>query len=180
MAQARSPAYRLALALAVACLGLGLAQAQPRPYLLLQGPSQRTTYRLEVGERLEWRLRGEGEEFSAPITRLFPESNAIQLEGLLLSLDQIASIRHERRSVGIKRFLRIQGLVNLVLTSGSVAFSEDVRSNQLGTVLVASVVSGAMVLFGSVDRHARREIGDKYLLTVAGGDLRVGDDPDRG
>lgn len=180
MAQTRPPARRLALALALACLGLAAARAQPEPYLLLQGPSSRTTYRFAVGETLEWRLRGEPEAFTATIARLFPESNAIQLEGLLLSVDSIAGVRHERRGAGLRTYLRFQGIANLAFLGGGVAFSEEIRDRQAGFVAVAAAVSGAMVLAGSVNRHARREIGPRYLLSVAGGDLRVGDDPERG
>ena len=185
MAQTRPPAHRLALFLTLA-LGIACAVAPParaqlpgQAYLLLQGPSTRSTYRFAVGESLEWRLRGEEESFAAPIARLFPESNAIQLGGLLLSLDAIASVRHARRSVGWKNYLRIQGAANILFAGGALAI-RDVRDNQLGFALGAMAVSGVMVLVGSIDRYVERDIGKRYVLVVAGGDLRESDDPDRG
>ena len=179
MAQARPASRRVSLLAVLSLAGLVLAQAQPAPYLLLQGPSTRTTYRFRRGEVLEWRLRGERELFAAPIVRLFPEANAVQLGDLLVSADAIAAVRHPRRSRGIKNYLRIQGLVNFGFIGAGLLIS-DTRENQLGFLAGAAGVSGLMILFGSVDRYAERDIGRRYLLTVAGGDLRVGDDPERG
>ena len=164
----------------VACSAQATAQAQP--YLLVQGPSKAKTYRFAVGESVEWRLRGEGDFFSARIQALYPESQAIRLDDLLLSLDQLAEMRYPRYGEGLRGYLRAQGIFNLAVVGGAVAFSRDVRRDQPRFAAGAAAFSGLMVAVGFIKRRHRPTFGEggRYVLKVAGGDLREADDPDRG
>lgn len=156
--------------------------AQQQAYLLMQGPRKSNTYRFAVGETVEWRLKGEPERFSAKIQAVYPESQAIRLDDLLLRLDQIAEMRYLRRGRGWRGYLRAQGAFNLVVVGGAVAFSRQVRREQQGFALGAAIVSAGMVAAGNIDRYHRPrfQAGGKFVLKIAGGDLRESDDPNRG
>ena len=169
------------LALLFSCAA-ARALAQAQPYLLLQGPSSGKTERIQVGQRMEWRLRGEGDFFLATVERLLPEAQAVQLGAMLVRVVDIAEVRFEStgRGAGYKRYLRIQGLVNLVAIGLALA-DPNVRTNQRGFVRGAAGVSAAMVLTSLTGNRKRRAIGPgtRYVLSVAGGDLRRSDDPNR-
>lgn len=154
------------------------AFAQRQPYLLMQGPSEKKTYRFLRGEVLLWRLQGEDEFFDARIMELFPESQAIRIDDMILPMGRIAALRFRKRSAGIRGYLQGQGIVNLALLGGFAAFSERARTEQKGFMIVATAVSAAMVGVGSVGKNAHREFGmnSRYLLKVAGGDIRSSDD----
>jgi len=155
--------------------------AQVQPYLLLQGPNDRTTYRFQVGQQLEWRLAGEEELFSARITALYPEAQSIRLDDLLLSLESIASVRFVKKGAGLRRYLQVQGIFNLGVI-GIASAAGGLAEGQQTFASVTAAASALMVTLGSVGRRRQRELGanSRFILQVAGGDLRLGDDPNRG
>ena len=169
--QARPRLLPLALALLLA-VGTGvLAQAQPvPPYLLLQGPSAKKSQRYLLGERISVRFRGEEEFFPLTIKELYPDARAVLLGENLIQLSDIAAIRHPHQP-GIKRFLRVQGLINIVITGLAVLADGEVRDRQAGFALGAAAVGGAMVAYGSVDRYRTRLVGQgkSYVLAIGGG-----------
>ena len=175
MAQAPPPAHvgllplTLALLLAVATGVLAQAQTIP-PYLLLQGPSAKKSQRYLLGERIVVRFRGEDEFFPLTIKALYPDARAVLLGENLIQLADIAAVRHPNRP-GIKRYLQIQGLVNIVATGLAALADREVRERQTGFALGAVVVSGAMVTYGSVDRYRTRLVGTgkSYVLAIGGG-----------
>ena len=156
--------------------------AQQAPYLLLQGPTERTTMRFQLGDVLEFWLVGEDESFTARINALYPEAQAVRIDDYILSMDQIASIRYEKPGSGFRRYLMGQGITNLVIIGVAYLASRPVRQNQQSFVIGSSFFSTAMVVIGSTGRRKRRNFssGSKYLLSVGGGDLRLSDDPNRG
>lgn len=161
-------------------LGPVLAEAQRQPYLLLQGPSERQTYRFAAGERLEWRFVGEEEFFSARLVEAYPESQAVRVDDLLVPVDRIAAVRHPRRAQGLRAYLRIQGGINVAYSLGAVALSPDYRvpGARRAFALSAAAVGAVMHALGRIGRYATRELteGGDYVLLAAGGDLRDGDD----
>ena len=188
MAQAPSPTRPAVFWLVALCylvVGFGESlQAQEQPYLLLQGPSPRTTYRFPLGSTVEVKLAGEEDFFTARIVELFPESQAIRLDDLLLSFNKISEIRVRRKGSGFRRYLQIQGLVNLGIIGLVTAFDRDTRTvpERRNFAVGAAVVNAVMVVVGSIDHYAERSVreGSPYVLKVAGGDIRQTDDPDRG
>ncbi|MFK8056875.1 MAG: hypothetical protein AB8F78_12200 [Saprospiraceae bacterium] len=157
------------------------AVAQQQPYLLLQGPTKAKTYRFMKGQSLEWRLQGEEEFFSARINELYPESQSIRIDDMILSMGKIAEVRHRRRGAGVRGYLQGQGIAALVFIGGFSAFPSEDRDRQTNFLISAAVVSAAMIVVGSVDKNASREFGpnSKYVLKIAGGDLRKGDNGER-
>jgi len=153
------------------------AAAQEQPYLLLQGPTTKKTYRFLRGQTLEWRLLGEEEFFDARINELFPESQAIRIDDMILTMDKIAEVRHRKRGAGLRTYLFAQGLFNLAFIGGYSAFPSEDRDRQKSFLIIATAVSAAMVAVGKFGKIATREVGpnSRYLLKVAGGDLRKGD-----
>ncbi len=153
------------------------ALSQQQPYLLLQGPSEGKTYRFTKGQEIEWRLNGEEEFFSARIIDLFPESQTIRIDDIILSISNIAAVRHRKRGAGLREYLQGQGIANLAILGGFTAFSKRARNEQKSFMIVAAVVSTAMVVIGSIGKQAVRDVNSdgRYILKVAGGDLREGD-----
>jgi len=170
--------FLLFLALATVC---GAALAQDQPYLLLQGPSSRSTYCFAKGTPLEWRLAGEDELFVARITDLFPESQAVRLEDLIVSLSNIESVRFPRRGAGLRTYAVAQGSFNLAVI-GVVSLAGGLAGGQKNFAIGSAAASGAMVLYGLIGRRRTRKLGanSSFVLTVAGGDITKSDDPDRG
>ncbi len=156
------------------------ASAQLQPYLLLQGPSGSKTYRFVRGQELEWRFHGEDEFFSARIIDFYPESQTIRIDDILVSINKFAEVRYRKNGAGLKKYLQGQGLVNLVFLGGFTAFSKRTRREQKNFLIVAAIVSAAMVIYGSFGRYVSREVGpnQRYLLKIAGGDLRLRDGRD--
>ena len=106
------------------------AFTQREPYLLLQGPSQKKTYRFIKGQELEWRFRGEDEFFSARIVDFYPESQTLRIDDILVSIDKIAEVRYEKRGAGFRKYLQGQGIVDLAFLGGFTAFSKRTRREQ--------------------------------------------------
>ena len=143
---------------ALACAPLD-ARAQLAPGLLIQGPSKGSSTRLALGERLELRLRGEDEFWTGTLAELYPEANALRVNDLLLALDDVAALRIERRGAGLRRILRIQGLVNLGVIGLAAAFDSEVREQQRGFAIGAAAVNAGMVVSGSIFQRVTRELG---------------------
>jgi len=110
---------RLALIVFFLCGFVFASVAQQDPYVLLQGPSEKKTYRFMKGQELTVRLQGEIEFFTARIRDLFPESQTIRLDDMILSTSKIAEIRYQKRSAGTQTYLQIQGGINLALGPNS-------------------------------------------------------------
>jgi len=171
---------RLVLVLLLSCGVAFAATAQRQPYLLLQGPSVKKTYRFMIGQVLTLRLQGEEEFFQARLNALYPESQTLRIDDMILSMEKIAEFRHEKRSARLKRNLQVQGGINLALIGGFSAFPSQDRDRQKNFLIGAAVASAVMVIFGSIGRVATRTVGgdSAFLLKVAGGDIREGDDGD--
>ena len=170
----------LGVVLALSCGCAVLAQADS--YLLLQGPRSGSTYRFALGQQLEWTIVGEEDEpFTARILELYPESQAVRLGDFILSLDDIASVRFRRRGQGLRTFLQAQGMFNLALI-GIVSVAGGLADGQRNFAISTASISAAMVTAGSVGRRRTRRFGanSRFVLSVAGGDLRKADDPNRG
>jgi len=146
------------------------------PYLLLQGPSEKKTYRFFRGQELTWKLKGENEFFTARIRDLYPESQSVRIGDMILSMEKIISIRHLKRGVGVRRYVKNQGITNLLIVCGFTLFSRRARQNQAGFLGISAAVSAIMVAIGS-DTKSTRELGGQssFVLKVAGGDIREGD-----
>jgi len=151
--------------------------AQQQPYILLQGPTEKKTYRFMKGQELTVRLQGEVEFFTARIIDLFPESQTIRLDDMIISTAKIAELRHRKRSAGMRSYLQIQGAINLALIGGFSAFPSEDRDNQKNFLIGTAIASAVMILAGSFGKYATHEFGpnSRYLLKIAGGDLREGD-----
>ena len=168
---ARVRSLPLALALLLAAVTGVLAQAQTvPPFLLLQGPSAKKSQRYLLGERIVVRFRGEDEFFPLTIQALYPDAQAVLLGENLIPLTDIAAVRYPHQP-GLKRYLRIQGLVNVVITGLALLGDRDVRERQAGFALGAVAVGGAMIAYGSVDRYRARLTGPgkSYVLAIGGG-----------
>ena len=172
---------RLMLTLLFICGLAYAAVAQMQPYLLLQGPGEKKTYRFMKGQELTLRLVGESEFFSARIKEVYPESQTLRVDDIILSIGKIAAIRHRRRGAVLRGYLQVQGFINLAVIGGYSAFPSEDRDRQKGFLIGAAVVSAAMVVIGSIDKYATREFGrnSRYVLSIAGGDIREGDDGER-
>ncbi len=162
-------------------LGAVLAEAQQQPYLVVQGPTRRASYRFEVGEQIELRLVGEEETFTARINQLFPESQTVRLDDYILSLSSIASMKFKRKGAGLRGYLIGQGGANLVII-GLVSVAGGLEPGQGNFAKIAAGVNGAMVVAGLIGRNKRVNFQQdtRYVLRVAGGDLRKHDDVERG
>ncbi len=136
---------------------------------MMQGPRAKTSRRFDIGEEIVVRFRGEDEFFPLRIKALYPDANAMLLGENLIKLSDLAEIRLENRK-GLKDYLRIQGLVNIV-TVGLVALADrESRERQAGFMLGAAGVGGAMMLYGSTGRYRTRLLGNgrPYFLVILG------------
>ena len=168
---ARAILSRVLLIGVLAAASSVLAQAQaPAPYLLMQGPTQGKSRAFLLGEQIMVRFRGEDEFFPLRIKELYPDTKAVLLGENLIKLSDIAAVRIPNRH-GLKDYLRIQGVVNFVVIGLAALADREVRQNQQGFILGASVVSGAMVAYGSLDRFRTREVGTgrRFILVIGGG-----------
>ncbi len=136
----------------------------------MQGPTVKRSLTFRLGEEINVRFRGEDEFFPLRIKQLYPEAGAILLGENLIKLSDIAAIRFENRKT-LKDYLRVQGLVNVVIISIAALADEQVRMRQRGFITGAAVVSGAMFAYGTVGRYKTRLVGQgkPYLLVVGGG-----------
>ena len=169
---ARALLFARVLLVGISLAGLSvLAQAQTvAPYLLLQGPTASKSRAFLLGEQVMVRFRGEDEFFPLRIKELYPDAEAVLLGENLIKLSDIAAVRIPNRH-GLKDYLRIQGVVNFVVIGLAALADREVRENQQGFILGASIASGAMVAYGSLDRFRTREVGTgrRFILVIGGG-----------
>ena len=111
---------------------------------------------------------------------MFPESQTLRIDDIILSIGNIAEVRHRRRGAGVRGYLQGQGIANLAILGGFTAFSKSARTEQRNFMIIAAAFSATMVAVGSIDKYATREFGpnSQYILKVAGGDLRKTDGGD--
>ena len=158
-----------------------LAEAQPvAPYLLLQGPSARKSQAFLPGEQVVVRFRGEDEFYPLRIRELYPDAGAVLLGENLIKLSDIAAVRTPNRH-GLKDYLRVQGVVNFVIIGLAALADREVRERQRGFIAGASLASGAMVAYGSLDRYKTRDVGTgrRFILVIGGGVEAVEEAPQR-
>ena len=182
-------AFRILLAGVLVVAGGVLAKAQyteagepavPPAYLLMQGPSAKKSKRFLPGERIDVRFRGEDEFFPLRLNELYPDAQAALLGENLIQLSDIAAVRIPNRH-GLKNYVRIQGIVNFVVMGLAALADREVRETQRGLIAVAGSISGAMVLYGSLDRYKTRDVGagGRYVLAVGGGVKPIDRAPER-
>lgn len=130
---------------------------------------------------MEVRFRGEDEFFPLRLNELYPDAQAALLGENLVRLSDIAAVRVFNPRRGIKTYCLVQGVVNLVTIGLAVLLDRTVREEQAQFAGAAAAVSGAMVLFGSVDRVKTRDVSadGRYLLAIGGGVRAMEEAPER-
>lgn len=158
-------------------INLNLSFAQQEPALLIQGKSVRKCRILQIGQTIELQLKGEPDFFKAKINNLYPESQALLIDDLLISTKEINAIKVNSKAIRLKQYLKIQGFVNLGLIGIVSAADKNVRKNQSTFALGSAIASGAMVLYGYLGNKKTKIISPKgsYVLQIIGGDLRKTD-----
>ena len=162
----------VALLLSFNCFVVPMS-AQLEVRLLVQGPTANNSAQFKVGDALLWRLRGEEEFWRGRIVALYPESNAIRINDMLLSIEEIEglSYRNQGRFVGLRSALRMASLVNLAVIGLVTAASPQVRREQKNFAIGAAAASAALVGIGSVNLRSQRQVGPtrRYQLVITGG-----------
>ncbi len=143
----------------------------------MQGPTLKRSVEFPIGEEILVRFRGEDEFFPLTIKALYPDANAMLLGENLIKLTDLAAIRLPNQ-LGLKNYVRVQGIVNIVTVGLVALFDAESRRRQEGFMLGAVGVSSAMVAYGSVDRYKTRLLGNgkPYFLVVLG-EVRPVDPP---